>query len=462
MPPTQLPESLETKVDSLVQAEFAASAVPGIAVGIVRDGSLAMFRSYGTTDIERTDPPTARSIARVASVTKTFTATAILQLRDASLLALDDPLLLHLPEFTNAQAVAGPLEGVTIRRMLTHKSGLVTEHPDVDWDTPDFPIRQRLLDTLEQVQVVIPQDSEWKYSNLAYGLLGEVIARLSGKPYVDYVYDEITRPLGLENSVFDLSPEQALLKMTGYSPALPGEERIRVAPISHLNGITSAGQLQTNVEDLTKWIGFQLGSGPDSVLSAQSLAEMHRPVYIEADWSSGQCLGWRATRRGERVYLNHGGAVHGFSTNVFFNVPARTGVIILVNKWPIRWSPELPLRIIEAVIDQAGPANGSVSAVAGGPAQEPTLAPTEFDGNFWAEPGYSIQVETTPGGISFATSEPGEPSLHAPARLEPAGQADSFRVANGRGAGETAVFQRNESGEITGFTLGGFRYRKLA
>lgn len=461
MSASQLPESLQSEVNALIEAEFAASAVPGAAVGIVRDGSLAMFRSYGATDLKQGEVPTLRSISRVASVTKTFTATAIMQLRDASLLALDDPLLLHLPEFTNAQAVAGPLEAVTIRRMLTHHSGLSTEHPEVDWDAPDFPLRERLMDSLEQVQVAIPQDSQWKYSNLAYGLLGEVIARLSGKSYVDYINDEITGPLGLENTAFDLSPEQAKLKMTGYSPALPGETAFRVAPVGHLNGLTSAGQMHTNVEDLAKWIGFQLGSGPDAVLSAKSLAEMHRPVYIEADWSSGQCLGWRAARRGERVYLNHGGAVHGFSTNVYFNVPARIGVIVLVNMWPIRWSPELPLRIIETVINGAGAAGGMTAAGADNMAQEPVPAPTEFDGSYWAEPGIPVRVETVRGGISFAKPGPGEPTLHAPARLEPAGKGDSFRIINGRGAGETAVFLRGDSGEVTGFTLGGFKYRKI-
>ncbi|MDA1175019.1 MAG: serine hydrolase [Chloroflexi bacterium] len=110
MPAPELPESLQPEIDALVEAELASSPAPGVAVGVVRDGSLSLFRSYGASDLERGDKPTARSIARVASVTKTFTATAIMQLRDMSLLELDDPLLLHIPEFTVAQAIAGPLD----------------------------------------------------------------------------------------------------------------------------------------------------------------------------------------------------------------------------------------------------------------------------------------------------------------------------------------------------------------
>ena len=266
----QLPQSIISEVHALIEAELSAAPVPGAAVGIVRDGELAAFVSHGVADMESGAAPTSRSIARVASVTKTFTATAIMQLRDASLLALDDPLLLHIPEFTGAQAVAAPLEGVTIRRMLTHHSGLSTEHPDLDWDTPDFPTREHLMDSLDMIKVVIPQDSQWKYSNLAYGLLGEVVSRLSGKPYMEYVHDEIIGPLGMANTVYDLSAEQQKMKMTGYSPPLPGETDLRVAPVGHLKGFSPAGQLQTNVEDLAKWIGFQTGGGPESVLSRQS------------------------------------------------------------------------------------------------------------------------------------------------------------------------------------------------
>ena len=267
MTSTSLSVSKLSEIKNLLTEKVEGSSTPGAALGIVQDGQLAEFVGVGATDLEAGSVPTVSSIARVASVTKTFTATAIMQLRDSSLLALDDPLLLHIPEFTVAQAVSAPLEGVTIRRMLTHHSGLSTEHPDLDWNTPDFPTLEHVMDSLEEIQVVIPQDSQWKYSNLAYCLLGEVVSRLSGRLYMDYVHDEIISPLGLVNTAFDLSPEQSELKMTGYSPPLPGKADVRVAPYGHLNGFSAAGQLQTNVDDLAKWIGFHTGDGSESVLS---------------------------------------------------------------------------------------------------------------------------------------------------------------------------------------------------
>lgn len=435
------------------------ATVPGGAFGIVRDGKLAGFLSHGVADIESGAAPTERSIARVASVTKTFTATAIMQLRDASLLALDDPLLLHIPEFTAAQAITAPLEGVTIRRMLTHYSGLSTEHSDVDWGMPDFPTLEHVMDSLDLIKVVIPQDSQWKYSNLAYSLLGEVVTRLSGKPYIQYVQDEIIGALALENTAFDLSPEQQKLKMTGYSPPLPGDSDPRVAPIGHLNGLSAAGQLQTNVEDLAKWIGFQLGNGPVSVLSKQSLVEMQKPAYVADDWSSGQGLGWRAVRKGERVYWNHGGALHGFSTSVVFNVPARTGVIALLNTWPIDMTSDLALSIAEIVIETLGPAGPIVSLESSSLESDPV--PGEYDGSYWAEPGVPLIVQGTKTGIAFVSPGKSKLSLHTPAILEPSGEPDGFTVVNGRGAGETAVFHRDESDQPVGFSLGGFKYKKI-
>ncbi|MDP6667436.1 MAG: serine hydrolase domain-containing protein, partial [Dehalococcoidia bacterium] len=166
--------SLEPRIAGLASASMAQDRIPGLSVGIVRGDSLAAYHSYGTQQVGADLPPTPQTISRVASITKTFTATAVLQLRDLGQLELDDPLLVHLPDFTVASALRGTLEGVTLRRMMTHYSGLRTEHPLTDWDAPSFPTAAELLSNLAEIQIVIPQDSQWKYSNLAVGLLGQV------------------------------------------------------------------------------------------------------------------------------------------------------------------------------------------------------------------------------------------------------------------------------------------------
>ena len=142
------------------------------------------------------------SLFRVASITKTFIAAAILQLRDLGKLTLDDPLLVHMPDFTVASSTAGTLEKVTIKRMLTHYSGLSTEHKFNNWETKNFITKNELIDNLSEIDIVAHQDVQWKYSNLAYCLLGILIEKISKMPLEKYLRDEILQPLGLKNTFF--------------------------------------------------------------------------------------------------------------------------------------------------------------------------------------------------------------------------------------------------------------------
>ena len=212
---------------------------------------------------------------------------------------------------------------MTLRRLLTHRSGLVTEAPTQGWDALDFPSREEMLARLPETGIVIAQDSAFKYSNLAFGLLGEVVYRVTGTPYTEYVHTNIIEPLGLTSTVFDLTDELRSRFFTGYNPS-PLQDRPERAPYAHLNGISSAGQLHSTVTDLAKWISFQF-HGDARVLKAETVVEIQQPQYVEPDWSAGQCLGWRATRIGDHVYHNHGGGIHGFGTQVWFNVPSQDG-----------------------------------------------------------------------------------------------------------------------------------------
>ena len=319
-------------IERLAQTKVATHRLPGMALGIVRDQELAWFGGFGAADLESGAKPTEETIARVASVTKTFTATAIMQLRDEGRLTLEDPLARHVPEFASARAVGGYVEGVTIRRLLTHRSGLVTESPTHGWAALDFPSREEILARLPETGIVIPQDSAFKYSNLAFALLGEVIYRVSGTPYTEYIHTHIIEPLGLTSTVFDLTDYLRPRFFTGYNPS-PWQDRPERAPYAHLNGISAGGQLHSTVSDLARWVSFQFRGG-GLVLSPETVLEIQRPQYVEPDWSAGQCIGWRATRIGDRVHHNHGGGIHGFATQVWFNAPGRTGVVLLINMWP--------------------------------------------------------------------------------------------------------------------------------
>jgi D-alanyl-D-alanine carboxypeptidase len=457
--------SLEPKIAELATASMTEDRIPGLSIGVVRGDSLAGYYSFGTQTLGEDKPATAQTISRVASITKTFTGTAILQLRDLGQLELDDPLLVHMPDFTVASALRGALEGVTLRRMMTHYSGLRTEHPLTDWNAPSFPTNEELLDNLADIEIVIPQDSQWKYSNLAVGLLGHVIEQASGIPYEQYIYEEITGPLGLSNTRFDLDDEQLDLKANGYSRPVPGSDDLRDAPYASLRGITAAGQLHSNVEDLAKWMSFQFSSGrdnhPSNVLSASTLAEMHRAVYMSSDWSNGQAISWRLNRRGDLVTHNHGGGIQGFASNVVFSVKAQTGVVVLANIWPAPTPYVLAEDIAELVIRELGSVEETVESDLIEVSEQDA---SPFVGRYWAEPGVYSEVVYGKSGFAIAAPGQGGYGLHGPAGLQgdpTIADGKSFRLVGGRGAGELAKFTTGEDGKAESFRLGGFLYKRV-
>lgn len=454
-------EALIPDIERLAQEQLVTYRLPGLALGIIRDQELVWSSGFGAADLDTGRRPDAHTIARVASITKTFTTTAIMQLRDAGRLSLEEPLLRHLPEFAQVRARAGTIEGVTIRRLLTHRSGLVTESPTRSWGALAFPTREEILACLPQTEITIPQDSAWKYSNLGFALLGEVVCRLAGQPCIDYLRAHILTPLGLESTVFDLTAALRPRCFTGYNPS-PYQDRPERAPYAHLNGLAAAGQLHSTVSDLAKWVSFQFRTDGGErrgaqVLNGQTLVEIQRPQYVEPDWSAGQCLGWRATRIGNHVYHNHGGGIHGFSTQVWFNVPHKTGVVALINMWPPHGGLELAQEVLEKVLA----ADEAVSPAL----KPPQLAPTPealgcFIGHYCASPGIQVNIECRDGALRLAPHSGGAYSLHAPAVLEPTDKKEEWLVRGGRAAGETAVFRFGEEGRVLSYELGGFVFEK--
>ena len=457
---TKVPPNLASQLDEIVEKNFDQQRDAGLAAAIVVDGEIAWFTRVGHSDRDSQRPPDRLITSRVASITKTFTATAILKLRDAGMLELEDPLVLHVPEFAAARARAGTLEGVTIKRLLTHHSGLSTEPPLPTWAKPEFPDIGRIIDAISDAEVVIPQDSQWKYSNFAFGLLGEVVHRLTGKNYAEYVVSEIIRPLELEYTTFNIEEVGPGRMATGYIPAVPPGSSLRKAPYAHLKGLTSAGQLHSNTHDLARWIGFHTGVFESPVLSKQSLNEMHRPVYISPDWSWGQALGWRAHRRGERVFLEHGGGIHGYTSQVVFNKPARMGAITLANVWPPPPRESIAMELLDAAIDAIGARGTGEMPKSPGPELPPEI--DKFLGSYFAEPYVAANITRQGNALRLEPGSQDTMPLHTPCDLAVscAGEELEIRVQNGRGAGETLDFQVGPDDSVTGFLLGGFLYEK--
>src|SRR2546426_8705383 len=185
-----------TVLDAWIAATVAQREQPGLSIGIVYDQDLVWAKGYGFADLERRLPATPSTIYRIASISKLFTATAIMQLRDAGKLRLDDPVSKRLPWFSIKQTYDGG-PPITIRQLITHTSGLPRELSGLNWSDLTFPGHEELRRVLPGQETVFAPETEWKYSNLAVSLAGEVVAHVSGEPWPQYVERHILQPLGM-------------------------------------------------------------------------------------------------------------------------------------------------------------------------------------------------------------------------------------------------------------------------
>ena len=277
-------------LEAWIAAQRVARELPGVSIGIVHDQALIWSAGFGWADVERREPATADTLYRIGSITKLFTATALLILRDAGQLNLDDPLTAHLPWFQmKAAAGAGT---ITIRHLLTHTSGLPREGAFPYFTDSRFPSIDEIRARLPMQERPLPTESRWKYSNLGATLAGEVVAAVAREPYVDFVRRRILEPLGMTATLV-ASPEPGHPRLaTGYARRLLGSTK---APFNDLRGLTAAGNMTTSVVDLARFAMLQLRGGPAGgaqILSGRTLAEMHRVHWLEPEWQAGWGLGF--------------------------------------------------------------------------------------------------------------------------------------------------------------------------
>jgi D-alanyl-D-alanine carboxypeptidase len=320
-----------TVLDAWIGATTTQKEQPGLSIGIVYDRNLIWAKGYGFADLERRTPATPATIYRIASISKLFTATAIMQLRDAGKLRLDDPVSSKLPWFSIKRTYAGG-PPITIRHLITHTSGLPREVTGVNWSDLVFPTRDEMTRVISSQETVFPPEREWKYSNLAVTLAGEVVTQLSGARWAQYIERHILAPLGM--TATRAQPVAGMPGLaTGYGRRVPGRAR-EVEPFVDIAAESPAGNMASNVEDLAKFVGLQLqsdSSAGTSVLPRSTLGEMHRIQWLRPDWKSGWGLGFSIRRVGDQVRVGHGGSLPGYRTQIEFAPADQLGVIVLTN-----------------------------------------------------------------------------------------------------------------------------------
>jgi CubicO group peptidase (beta-lactamase class C family) len=432
-----------------IEAQLASAGVPGLSVGVVHDQELVWARGFGWASLEARMPASPETLYRIASITKLFTATAILQLRDAGKLGLDDRLVRHLPWFavTSRHAESPP---ITIRHLLTHTSGLPREAAFPYWTDGEFPTLEAIRARLPGQQAVLPTETRWKYSNLALTLAGEVVTAASGQPYPEYVRQRILEPLGMRDTHVT-APDPAHPRFaTGYTRRLPREAR-RPAPYSDIGGLTAAGNMTTSVADLARFAMLQLRDGPAGgaqILSGATLREMQRPHWVEPDWEAGWGLGFRIVRQRGRTFVGHGGALNGYRSELRICPADRLAVIVLTNA-----DDGNPVVYVEKAFEWLAPAFARAAAPAGD-ASEPDAGWQRYLGryrNAWGD----TQVLIAGGRLTLIGPFLPDPML-APATLHPVAE-HVFRLEtkDGFGAhGEPVVFELDDGGRVARVRIG--------
>jgi CubicO group peptidase (beta-lactamase class C family) len=325
------PERLQAELERLVAREQHEKRLPSIAAAILRDGETAWQTAIG----EDATPDTQY---RLGSITKTFTAAAIMQLRDEGKLDLEDTLDHH---------VDGAPHTPTIRRLLSHTSGLQRETHDDAWLTKRFANVEELLATFDRAQRVLPPGARFHYSNLAFALLGIVVERVSGVPFTQYVQQRLLDPVGLTRTTFEPDGPAA----TGYLVKPYAEAVWAEAPVE-TGAWTAAGQMWGTVGDLCRWAAF-LADPEESVLRKHTAEEM-RTLQSIADhvrWTAGYGLGLQLFRDGDRIVSGHTGAMPGFIAFMGWSQTDEIGAAVLTNSSGAR-TAELALKLIAETVEQ--------------------------------------------------------------------------------------------------------------
>ena len=416
----------EERFSRLVREAQRESRLPSVSAAVFRRGEVMWSEAIGLADIEEGRETTPDTQYAVASITKTFTAAAVMQLRDEGKLDLDDPLERHLPGTAHGS--------LPLRRMLAHASGLQREPPGEVWESLVFPAEEELLAALPDAEQVLPGATAWHYSNLAYALLGHVVARISGKPFREHVETRLLRPLELGRTTWGFDPPSARPYFVE-----PYSDAVRREPELELGGKGGESGLCSTVGDLARWGSF-LCEPDESLLAPASVALMHEvQIMAEPDWGLGWGLGIELWRRGERIFGGHTGGFPGFISILVYSRRERIGAVLLTNsgRWPK--AAETGLSLAGAALEELTPLPDPWV-----PEEPPPAEIVPLLGRWWSE-GREAIFSWRGGRLEarLVAAPPGrEPSV-----FEPDGE-DRFRTVSGDERGELLRVVRGEDSEV--------------
>jgi CubicO group peptidase (beta-lactamase class C family) len=320
----ELTEAARTRIDREANAVLAATGAPSASIAIVKDGAIAYLKAYGNARIEPALPAAPEMRYAIGSVSKQFTAAAVLALAEDGKLSLDDKVSKWYPNLTRA-------DEITLRHLLSMTSGYQDYWPQ-DYVPPEMQ-QPTTADAIMQKWAGKPLDFEpgtkWQYSNTNYVIAGAIVQRVSGMPFMEFLQKRIFEKLGMKSVVdFDSAP----LPATDAGPYLRNAlGPLRLAPKEGNGWLFGAGQLAMTSHDLALW---NIAMIDRTVLKSESYKSKLTDTILEAGTSTGYGLGVRVGTVGGKRRISHGGAVSGYTTINHVYPDDRAAIVVFTNIYP--------------------------------------------------------------------------------------------------------------------------------
>jgi len=303
----------EKRIEVFINKLINAYQIPGLTLAIVENDQMIMAKAYGVKSIDTKEPITTRSIFHMASVSKPFAATAIMQLVENGKIKLDDPLIKYLPYFK----LDDPrYKEITIKQMLTHTSG-IPDVRDYEWDKPQFDdgAAERYVRSLSDEKMIGGPGEKWRYSNMAFDILADVIAKVSGKTFEDYVKENILNPLDMKESDFLRKRIKPELRTAAHVFNIQPEAS-KVYPYNRRHAPSSC--LNANVIEMCNWAIANMNKGvfkENKILESSSYDLLFKPqATIDEQQSIG--LSWFLGTHRDTKTISHGGGDLGFRSYI--------------------------------------------------------------------------------------------------------------------------------------------------
>jgi CubicO group peptidase (beta-lactamase class C family) len=323
------------EVRHLFAAQAAKHPIGGMTVGIVCGPDVVWSMSYGYADMESGKTASRDTVYRIGSITKQITGLMLLQLADDGRVELSDDVERYFPDIRNVDGNAALPHPITLIELATHRAGLNREP-----DSPSFLIGpvanwdEITRSALPHVKYQFEPGTYFSYSNIGYAILGAALSRAAGQPYTDYVQQYILAPLEMRHTAFEPSTEMRAELAKGYD-VVNGKGNPMAAARELQTGRgykVPNGALFTTVDDLAKFVSFEIGAGPEGILKSATLKEnLARSYPIGAGANESYGIGFQMWQIGGQTIIGHGGVVAGYVAGAYFDPTARIGIVYLRN-----------------------------------------------------------------------------------------------------------------------------------